>query len=53
MYPAGCPTSPWHFFQPQQLEDLLAVLQARGYSDADLCAILGDNWLRLATEVWK
>lgn len=41
------------FVPPEQLEEIVETLQAWGYSDADLAALLGGNLLRLARTVWK
>jgi membrane dipeptidase len=38
---------------PEQLEGIVEALQNRGYSDADLRAVLGGNLMRLARTVWK
>ncbi len=41
------------FVPPEQIGEIVAALQARGYSTADLQAILGGNLMRMAREVWK
>ena len=38
---------------PDDLPNLAAALQRRGYSDDEIRGILGGNWLRLFEEVWK
>ena len=38
---------------PEQLEDIVVILQGWGYSDANLRAILGGNLMRLARTVWR
>lgn len=38
---------------PRQIPELTARMLAAGYPVADVQAILGGNWLRLAREVWK
>jgi membrane dipeptidase len=38
---------------PEQLEEIVSTLQQWGYSDTDLQAVLGGNWMRLARAVWK
>ncbi|MBL0087567.1 MAG: membrane dipeptidase [Ideonella sp.] len=38
---------------PEQLTEIVALLQGRGYADADLRDILGGNLLRLARQVWR
>ena len=37
---------------PEQIEAIVATLQAWGYSDVDLRAVLGGNLMRLARTVW-
>ena len=41
------------FIAPEQIGEIVAALQAWGYSEPDLKAILGDNLMRLARTVWK
>jgi membrane dipeptidase len=41
------------FVAPEQLEALVEALLGRGYTSADVTAILGGNWLRIAREVWR
>ncbi|MDO7835587.1 membrane dipeptidase [Sphingobium sp. HBC34] len=38
---------------PEQLPEIVDLLLARGYADADVQAILGGNLLRIARQVWK
>ncbi|MDY0747628.1 membrane dipeptidase [Paucibacter sp. R3-3] len=38
---------------PDELPTLAAELSAGGMSTADLAAVLGGNWLRLAEQVWR
>ncbi|TDR41531.1 membrane dipeptidase [Tahibacter aquaticus] len=39
--------------EPEQLPELADILLARGFSDDQLAAVLGGNWLRLARQVWR
>lgn len=39
--------------EPEQWPEIIAGLLARGYSDADVRAIAGGNFLRVARAVWK
>jgi membrane dipeptidase len=48
-YPAG----PIGFVRPEDLPAIVDGLLARGYDGADVHAILGGNFMRLASEVWK
>jgi membrane dipeptidase len=41
------------FVGPEQIPEITEGLGALGYSDADLAAIMGGNWLRIAEQVWK
>ena len=41
------------FFPPEQLVPLEAELFSRGYPAADIAAIMGGNFLRVARQVWK
>ncbi len=47
---------PWteiNYVQPEMLPRLTETMLQHGYVDADVRGILGDNWLRLARQVWK
>jgi membrane dipeptidase len=41
------------YFVPEDLPALVALMRARGYGAADVGAILGGNFLRLARQLWK
>jgi membrane dipeptidase len=41
------------FFPPERLAPLEAELSRRGYPVADIAAIMGGNFLRMAQQVWK
>lgn len=41
------------FVPPEQIEEIVATLQGRGYADDDLRALLGGNLMRLARTAWK
>jgi len=43
----------FRFVEPERLPAICEALTAMGYSDSDLAAILGGNWLRVAREVWN
>lgn len=55
--PANYPPPPYHYPQgledPSGLRNLTQALLDRGYSDADVKKILGQNWLRVFRQVWK
>jgi microsomal dipeptidase-like Zn-dependent dipeptidase len=44
---------PLRFVSPLQLPELTAALLGLGYGDADVHAILGENFLRVASSVWR
>lgn len=44
-WPRGYPAPPWSFLQPEQLGDLVAELEAVGFSAAEVAGILGGNYL--------
>jgi membrane dipeptidase len=46
-------SSPHRFVSPSQLPELTAALLRLGYGDADVRAILGGNFLRVASTVWR
>jgi membrane dipeptidase len=44
---------PMAFFMPEQIGELVELLLQRGYSEANVRGILGENWLRVCREVWR
>ncbi|WP_372424865.1 dipeptidase [Salinarimonas chemoclinalis] len=53
MYPAGYSEPPWLFVQPEQLPRVTEELVRRGFSDAEIVGILGENFLAMAQTVWR
>ncbi|MCY4452389.1 MAG: membrane dipeptidase [Immundisolibacterales bacterium] len=41
------------YLQPEQLPRFTEILLERGYSEDDVRGILGENWMRVARQVWK
>ncbi len=41
------------FANPEQLPEITEGMIKRGYSEDEVRGILGENWLRLAQQVWK
>ena len=52
-WPKGYPPPPWHYFKPEQVPELMDRLLSTGFSEKDTQGILGENYLRLASKVWK
>ncbi|MGH7706551.1 MAG: dipeptidase [Vulcanimicrobiaceae bacterium] len=46
-WPRGYPEPPWSFLQPEQVGDLVAAIEAKGFSRDEMRGILGENYLRL------
>lgn len=44
---------PWGFFHPTQMPQLLNELLKRGYSSDAVRGIMGENFLRVASGIWK
>jgi len=38
---------------PEELPALVDELLRHGFNDADVSAVLGGNWMRIAQQVWK
>ncbi len=53
MYPNGYPPPPWQYLPPEGLPEIVSLLLKRGYSEDAVRGILGDNFLRVAAEVWR
>ena len=49
----GVPFGETAFVQPEQLLEIADILLARGYAEADVRGILGENFARVARQVWK
>ncbi|MEA1672725.1 dipeptidase [Nitrospirillum sp. BR 11163] len=52
-YPDGAYNLVINVAQPEQLPEITDGLLRRGYSEDDVRAILGLNWVRVARSVWK
>ena len=51
--PGDVPWSEISYTQPEQMPHFTDGLLRKGYSDTDVCNILGGNWMRIAEQVWK
>ncbi len=49
----GYPRPPWPSLAPEALPEVLTELRRRGWDDAALRGLLGDNLLRVARAVWR
>jgi membrane dipeptidase len=49
----GVPFGETAFVQPEQLLEITDMLLARGYEESDVRGILGENFARVARQVWK
>ncbi len=47
------PITEWNNIQPEQIIEIVELLLQRGYSDADIKGILGENYLRVIKQVWR
>jgi len=43
----------WRFMPPEKLPQVTETLLARGFSEDEIVGILGENYLRVAGQVWK
>jgi membrane dipeptidase len=50
--PGGGPMPTSAFFEPEWVHDLRVLLEAAGYSAADVAGVFGGNWLRVAEACW-
>jgi membrane dipeptidase len=41
------------FVKPARLPEITDAMIKRGYSEAEIRGVLGENWLRVARQVWK
>jgi membrane dipeptidase len=53
LWPSGTTPPPWHYFSPERVPALADALLAAGFSESETEGILGENFLRVATQVWK
>lgn len=52
-WPTGYPAPPWHYFSPEQVPELEEKLMSSGFSREETDGILGENYLRVAGQVWR
>jgi membrane dipeptidase len=43
----------FRYFPPEELPRVTELLLKRGYSEGEIRGILGENFLRVAKQVWK
>lgn len=43
----------WSILQPEQLIEIVAEMKLRGYTDAAIKKVLGENYLRVVDQVWR
>lgn len=48
----GYPPPPWDDVKPEALPDLVSALLGRGYAEAEIRGILGENFMRVAEANW-
>ena len=51
--PAGDPAGSMQQVEPERLSAIVDALLGMNYSEADITAILGGNWLRVCEQVWR
>lgn len=52
-YPAALYQEGVLFVAPEQVADVVALMAAHGYSEEEMTAVLGGNFLRVAQQVWQ
>jgi membrane dipeptidase len=52
-WPKGYPPPPWYYFAPEQVPALAEALLDAGFSEPEARGILGENFLRIAEQVWR
>ncbi|MBG6118456.1 membrane dipeptidase [Sphingobium sp. JAI105] len=51
-WPAEHYTGKFAYMSPEQLPEITELLLRRGYTESDIQAVYGENYLRVATQVW-
>lgn len=44
---------PSRFFPPEEVTDLIALMERAGYSEHQVAGVLGKNWKRVSTLIWN
>ncbi len=53
MFPNGYPPPPWQYWPPERIVELVDALLRHGYTEQNVRGILGENFLRVARQVWR
>jgi len=49
----GMMEPPWAFFHPKQIMELTELMVRAGYNDDHIHDVLGENFIRIASDVWR
>jgi membrane dipeptidase len=49
----GYPRPPWADIKPEALPEIVDALDRRGYDEAAILGVLGENFMRVAEQNWR